>query len=62
MATTEEAISLLELVGAWKVFKKTHNYRDAKLQCCENTRRLFDKLDNFETIIVRNVEKKGSDS
>lgn len=50
MATVENALALMEVVASWKRFKATHDYRNLRIQCCDNSRALFDKLNIMEAM------------
>jgi hypothetical protein len=48
----ETANTVLQVILAWRAFKKTHNLADAKVCCCNHTRHLFNQLDELERDLI----------
>ena len=52
----EEVVSamvVLEVLRAWRTFKRTHDVADAKVCCCKHTLKLFETLDEMEKEILQ---------
>lgn len=52
LMTPEGALALGYLLGAWLTFKKSHDLKSEKLQCCEKSKQLFEALDEYEKLMM----------
>lgn len=51
--TPGAALIFGKLLGAWMVFRESHDLESAKVSCCDRTKRLFKVLQEFENLMMR---------
>lgn len=49
---SDENTPFVNVLLCWRNWKATHDRADAKNNCCENTRALFQSLDEMERVMT----------